>query len=194
MDKLIFETIEPVPVVKNMYGREIVRVFIPKQELVATREAREPWACEQKPGVWGSGLIDDSVDVGLLGEIAFAKVTGLPISIEPKVVGTGGGSDFQFRDKTVEVKTRGYASRHSHLLVRSITESGNPVPLKSDIYVAASVFSMEHPGGQTVDLVGYMPLEGLSEREDVPARVGQHRNKEVPYRELEAILELLRTS
>jgi hypothetical protein len=173
-------------------GNEVVCVKIPKKELRAMSRQRGKWACENKPGEWGRGLLKDAVGVGLRGEMAFAKILGLSIDLEPKAAGTGGGSDFDVRKVTMELKTKNLGSKHNHLLVRYLTENDNPVPVKSDLYIAARIVTViKVPGHEIIHLMGWATKPEILKQDTVPARAGSHKNKEIPFTELREMRKLL---
>jgi hypothetical protein len=172
--------------------KEVIRVKLPKIELESMAQQRERWACENKPGEWGRGLLKDAVGVGLRGEMAFAKILGLSIDLEPKAAGTGGGSDFSMQGVPIELKTKDITSTHNHLLVRCLTDYGNVVPMRSDIYVAARVTSIRiDPKHEIVHLMGWAEKSELEKLKSVKARRGSHKNKEIPYAELRDMRKLL---
>ena len=172
--------------------KEVVRVVIPKTELRDMSKQRGQWACENKPGEWGEGILKDAVGVGLRGEMAFAKITGRSIDLKPKAAGTGGGSDFVMHGVPVELKTKKMGSNHNHLLVRCLTESGNVAPMRSEIYIASRIVSaFAVPGHEVVHLMGWVDRTELLKQETVPARRGRHHNKEVSFSQLRDMRELL---
>ncbi len=173
-------------------GKEVVCVKIPKKELRAMIRQRGKWACENKPGEWGGGFLKDAVGVGLRGEMAFAKINGLSIDLEPKAAGTGGGSDFEVKKVTIELKTKNLGSNHNHLLVRYLTENDNSVPMKSDIYIAARIVTVvKVPGYEVIHLMGWAKKFEVAGQETVPARAGSHKNKEISFADLHEMRKLL---
>lgn len=170
-------------------GLEVAHIEIPKQEWKSIQSQRKQWACEIKPGEWGESFVDDAVGTGLIGEVGTAKTFGLSIDITPLSAGTGGGSDFIINGVTVEVKTATGRSNYNQLLVRCLTAGGNPVPLRSEIYIAArEVFTRT---GMIVHLMGWATREDLLKRDTVKGLSGKHKNKAIPYAELRPIRELI---
>lgn len=176
----------------NDNGKEVIRVEIPKTELKTMFRRRGKWACEHKTSEWGRGKLKDAVEVGLRGEIAFAKINNLSVNIASKAAGTGGGSDFEIKKVTLELKTKKMGSKHNHLLVRCIDDYGDEVPLESDIYIAArQVSALQVPGHEVVHLMGWIEKTDLEKLETVPGRVGPHKNKEVSFADLCEMRKLL---
>jgi len=92
---------------------------------------------------WGAGILNTGQIpykaelVGILGEMAFSKMSGLPIDSEYKK--RGNSHDFKtkikptLRNVNIEVKTR--LKDFGDVYVKRYDENGNIISLKSDIYV-----------------------------------------------------------
>lgn len=184
-------------------GREVIRIEIPLADWENISSMRETWACEQKPGAWGASYVEDAVGTGLKGEVGTAVVLEAPIDIEPLAVGTGNGSDFVVTPQTnndegikitVEVKTKTGSSQHESLLVRSLTDGGNEVPLRSDVYIAAKEVITKHsmPNHVVVHLMGWCEKRDLLAKDNVKAYMGKHKNKDIPYIDLNLMRALLK--
>jgi hypothetical protein len=92
---------------------------------------------------WGSGILNSgripykAELIGILGEIAFSKISKLPVDCEYKK--SGNSHDFKtdilksHREVNIEVKTR--LSDYGDVYIKRYDENSKIVPLKSDIYV-----------------------------------------------------------
>lgn len=163
--------------------------------LKCVEAAKNYWA-SSKTGGYGKGLINTKIDpikterTGLLGEMAFSIVTGLPVDFSYK--NGGDKTDFILNGKTVDVKTA--ASNYKANCIKSYTPNGKYVFRELDIYVAAYV--VEDTGeSAVVNLVGYELGSVIKDFPPKNARAkGLHKNFELDHKKLKPIEDLLVTS
>jgi hypothetical protein len=145
-----------------------------------------------KKGKWGEGLINSEDDkkkaerTGLLGEMAFAKVFGLPVNIDY----CEGGKDYDFRQEhhdilscvsselKIDVKTAARRPKYNAGLVRCNK-------LKADIYVFAYIKDENRDEKTaTVILVGWDYASNIMRQKRNRAKIGYHENYELDYAKL----------
>ena len=136
-----------------------------------------------KKGKWGEGLINSEEDkkkaerTGLLGEMAFAKVFGLPVNIDY----CEGGKDYDFILSCVikiDVKTAARRPKYNAGLVRCNK-------LKADIYVFAYIKDENRDEKTaTVILVGWDYASNIMRQKRNRAKIGYHENYELDYANL----------
>ena len=167
---------------------EIYKVFIDSENYEACDEASKQWWTKNKRGgEWNPGLLNNPYDtrkterVGILGEMAFGIMTGLPVNLSYKEFGNT--TDFDVLKYGLDVKTA--AKNYNAGLIRCIDEYGRSIPLESDIYAFTYVeFEDRNAKEATIVLVGYQTRNFILQRPIVPARKGYHKNYEIPYHEL----------
>lgn len=164
-------------------------------------ESSQNYAANLKPGTYGQGLARTTNDpyrpvrTGLLGESAFAMATGsrVDFSFRPK----GDESDFKMSNGlTLDVKCSVSPEREVGL-IRVRNELGEDIPLDKDIYVFSYVETENQVEGfADVVLAGWLPRQHIlvcapiaQGRKRDPER--GHINREVSYRSLRPIRELL---
>lgn len=173
-------------------GKEIISVDIPKVEMDDITTQCKRWACQNKPGNWGKGVLPNAVEIGLRGETGFAKVTREEIDIAVKAANTGAGTDFCISGIDIEVKTTKMGDDHHRLMVRCMTENGNDVPLHAHVYVAAH-WSRKNAGNvEVVQLLGWVERRDLLKLESVQSKAkdAYHWNKEIPHADLNPMRDL----
>jgi hypothetical protein len=144
---------------------------------------------------WGAGMINtDKMPykaelVGIVGEIAFSKVSGLSVDTEYKK--SGNSYDFYAqintskRDVNIEVKTR--LRDYGDVYVKRYDENNRSVNLKSDIYVFChlktswnkiekSILNQEEIDNIKVGIDGVISKKKLEQQEIKPAFNGTHKN------------------
>jgi len=159
---------------------------------VAKEYSSKMWS-NSKRGEWGVGLANSVRDpfrverVGLLGEIAFAKIFGLSVDLTYRP--SGDDQDFKlFNCLSVNVKTstRNYGCG----LVKVRSETGIDIPLRQDIYVFGYV-DFDFPAFKTsrIVLVGCASRGKLENCPLTPALKGHHVNRRIEYGELTSMVE-----
>lgn len=153
---------------------------------------------------WRRGLTKSPTLRGLVGEQALAawlsKRLGVSVyaDMEDRRFGDG-GVDFRLWGRLVQCKCR--ARRYGAMLIRRLDESGTLLPLGSDFYVQTTWEGrlVERPQGnelptwtnpQVVTIDGYVTREVVAGGAFRPARMGDHRNLEVPDCRLSPVRDL----
>lgn len=149
----------------------------------AQQAAQSFWA-HRKGGVWGGGLINTPLDphrterVGLLGEILFGKLIGVPADLSYRE--GGADADFLFPwGLRIEVKTA--LTPDFGALVRKTR-----IGLLSHVYV----FCVVHPGERSATFYGYATVDQIRALTPVQSIKGNHQNYQIPYSDLQPIHKL----
>lgn len=186
----------PELIVVNFYTceRECVQVQITGEEYALCDKTSSNYWSNNKPGAYGKGLgstYDDKykpVRTGLLGQMAFSKLFGLPV--DTKYRKYGDKYDNLLKGKKVDVKCamRNYGKG----LIYHTNEWGRRIPLDKDIYVFSFIKDEDRPNNNaTIVIVGYAEKDEIS---SIPPSLGMkgngHLNYEVPFADLRSILEL----
>lgn len=136
--------------------------------------------CSGKKGQWGKGLINSVEDpkkverTGLLGEMAFAKVFGLPIDIE--YCEGGKHNDFLSCSKKIDIKTASKKPSYNCGLVRYTKQ------LSADIYVFNYIEEDNREQKKAkIILVGWDYKENVIKQKKNKAKIGSHMNYEIEY-------------
>lgn len=153
------------------------------------------WVNKKRGSRWNNGLINNSGDprrcerIGKIGEFGFAKIFGLSVDLEYKT--RGDDYDFVFNDLTIDVKTSQKKPWYESGLVKAIDNRGTLVLLRSDIYVFGYLdVENKKKKKATVVLVGFKRREDIIKYDRVPAILGEHKNYQIPYEDLEDINKL----
>jgi len=169
---------------------------------VIAEEAFKQWS-QTKTGDYGVGVgntLDDKAKierVGKLGEIVFAKFTGLPVDFTYREGGDR-GYDFEVNNITFDMKTalRNYGAG----LVKAISENGIKLELRADNYIFGfRVEENREDGFIKVAIVGWQTKEWILEKakiHDAKARKKDGspcdwQNYEVPYHKVLPIRDLI---
>ena len=159
---------------------------------------------------WGSGILNSGKIpykaelVGILGEIAFSKISKIPVDDEYK--SCGNNSDFKAsidltqRDVDIEVKTR--LKDYGDVYLKRYDENSKIVPLKSDIYVFCHLKTKwniieDFIGKESKDDIILVCVDGviskkkLSKKPIQPAFNGTHKNIVCSTSELADINKLI---
>lgn len=176
--------------------RNCVTVKLNSEEWNFCHEASTEYWSQSKKGSYGKGILNTNEDparverTGLLGEVAFAKISSLVV--DATYSEGGEPHDFSGDWGSLDIKTASKLQTYKSILVYSQTESGKNIPLTSEIYVGAFI-SHEDIEAQkaTVVIVGWCTKEAIAAKPLVKARKGWHLNKEMPYSELRDLGELL---
>lgn len=152
------------------------------------------WANE-KPGNYGKGLIASEEDptkpvrVGLLGEMAVAKLFGVPVHFGYRKYGDK--SDLRIGGGRISVDVKTASRDYGSVLIRCENENGTKIPLSSDFYIAAIVISDDIEGRSArVAIVGSIKRCDV-ERCEIRQGRGQHFNYDVPFARTRLIEDLL---
>jgi hypothetical protein len=175
----------------NGHEIEVHKIKVDGKNYEACDEASKSWWTKNKKGgEWNPGLLNSPYDprkterVGILGEMAFGIMTGLPVNLAFKEFGNT--TDFDVLKYTLDVKTA--AKNYGAALVRCVDEYGRLMPLNNDIYSFAYLeFEDREAKEAIIAHVGYQTKSVLSSRPIVPARKGSHKNYEIPYHELKTM-------
>lgn len=174
---------------KNTLDRyNVYTVELSKDEYqICDEQSRNRWS-NKKKGKWGKGIINRPDDpyyaerAGLIGEMAFAKLTRKPIDLRYKVGGFD--KDFTIGNNTIELKVATKLYEYRRGLVKSHDCNGKPTKINSDIYVFGIVEN-ENKNKKTamVSFLGYVYKDELLNMPIRSARTNKsrHYNYEVKY-------------
>lgn len=172
----------------------ILTLLINEEEYQLCMTVAEQMWCSKKSGEWGRGLINSKTDkrraerTGKLGELAFAKLFQLPFDTEYR----RGGDEYDFLTDggKINIKTAVKRPAFDAGLVKAETRAGNPAKLNADVYVFSFIKEdNREKNSATVCVVGSIKKERLKRYKIVPARVGNHKNYEIPYDKLDKIVD-----
>ena len=194
--------IQTVPFIKTQkLGRievEGITVKLTPQEWdICDKVSGQMWA-NSKRGNYGKGIINTITDktkcerVGLLGEMAFAKISGLPMDISYRE--KGDDCDFVFPGGSIDIKNASKLSNYKQMLVYGATSSGKLIDIKSSHFVASYLaFEDIALKKATIVIVGWCTREQLMSKGLVRSKASKcmHSNYAVHYRDLRPISELL---
>lgn len=173
--------------------------YVDEDAYAAVSEASHNMWCSRKGGRWGAGLANSDEDpckverTGLLGEMAFGIMFGRPVNLDFKPHGFD--YDFEVDGYRIDVKTSTKRPNDDIALIRCESDGGKEISLISDLYVFAYIDDEDRDSGWArVCVVGGLTKEKILEYPKVPARKGNHRNYEIPYGDLESIVELWEVS
>jgi hypothetical protein len=176
---------------KNVY---IVNVN-PQQYDICSVASQNMWA-NKKKGRYGSGLLNTKEDpykterTGRLGEMAFGILINQNIDAEYKHLGDT--QDFTINNKKFDIKTAAKKPKYLCGLIRAQTESGKFLDLTSDTYVFGYVILDDIlKKVAQISLVGYMNKGDIIKLEMKPAKMGFHKNYEIPYKDTQDIGDLI---
>lgn len=152
------------------------------------------WA-NKKTGFYGRGMINSKDDphkaerIGKLGEMAFSKVFGFPVDFTYR---EGGDKyDFVCNKFKVDVKTSSKRPWYEAGLITATNKNGNPMELKSDIYIFGYVMLEDREKKiSSIILVGGCDKETVINRPMSKAKVGNHLNYEILYKESTSIKDI----
>jgi hypothetical protein len=192
--------IQVVPFVKtHRIGRldiDCVTVKLTPEEWKVCHDVSSNMWANSKTGHYGKGLINTKEDpyfaerVGKLGEVAFSKISGLPVDTKYK----DKGDDFDFITDAgkIDIKTSCKLPSYKKLLVTGATSTRKLYDIKSDIFVSAFLAYEDREARKaTIVIVGWCNKDQLMKGGLQKGRAGKHFNYEVHYRNLRPIAELL---
>lgn len=169
--------------------------LMPYEWDVCDQVSGQMWA-NKKGGHYGKGLINSEEDprraerIGKIGEMAFAKISGLGVDVEYKE--KGDDYDFITPCGTIDIKTSSKIPAYKQLLITGESAHGKAYEIKSDIFIAAFLAYEDRLAKKaTVVIVGWCTKEEAMKGGLKKGRAGRHKNYEVHYRELRPISELL---
>lgn len=191
--KLVLPQVKPLVIKKQTI--HVVEVIVSGEDYRICDEC-ELW-CSKKKGNWGSGLINSDEDkhkaerTGLLGEMAFSKLSGLPINIEYQEGGSNNDFCLTTAKSKIDIKTAYRRPKYNAGLIRCGT-NGKTIKLKSDIYIFGYVEKdLRQEKIAQIILVGGEYRENILKKKPQKARLGHHINYEVEYDQLIPIETLL---
>jgi len=159
---------------------------------------------------WGAGMINTETMpykaefVGILGEIAFSKISGLPVDSEYRRKGNSYDFNTQIntskRDVNIEVKTR--LRDYGDVYVKRYDDNNRLVTLKSDIYVFChikttwnkiekAILKHEEIDNIKINIDGVISKKRLEKQEIKPAFNGSHKNLVCSVNDLAEIDKLI---
>ena len=177
-------------------------VGISEKEYELCKKHSEKRKSNSKKGIYGNGLLTKSDDVfraarvGLLGEMAFAKVFDeAPVDFMYRE--NGDDCDFVLRlsgDRRVRVDVKNAASNYEANWITVENEFGREMELKSDVYVCSFVMKdvMGEKDRLSVAIVGWQTRKFIKALPTVTSnkRDSKHKVKKLYYRDLHPIQTL----
>lgn len=162
---------------------------------VCDATSKHYWS-SKKGGSYGKGIINTPEDptkterTGLLGEAAFAKISGLEMDTSYRE--KGDDYDFICSAGTIDVKNASKLSSYKQMLAYASSATGKPIELKADYFVA-SFLAYEDIALKkaTVVIVGWCTKADFMKGGLHRAKKGSHMNYQIHYRDLKPIAELL---
>lgn len=195
-----------VPLIKpHSLGRKLtlncITVKISPEEWELCDEfSKQMWSQTKTNTAYGRGILNTNKDpakverTGLLGEMAFAKISKLPMDLEYKA----GGFPYDFcfdlngESITIDIKTASKLHSYKQMLIYAKTGRGKEIPLSAEYYVAAYLANENIVEKRaTVILIGSIHKSKVEKHPIVPAKVGHHWNREINYSELDELDTLL---
>lgn len=174
-----------------------INVNVTGEEYIVCDEYSQKRWSNKKTGTFGGGILNTDDDpyrterTGLLGEVAFAKLTGLPVDLGYHELGDE--CDFRFDNATLDVKTAAKLPKYRAGLIRVEGINGVEIELKSDLYVFGFVCCDNRKKKLgSVTFVGYQRRDWILEYGSVkPGKAGGWKNLEVPYEKMLPINDLI---
>ena len=174
---------------------ECIVVRIEDEEYRECEHASSSFWCNSKKGAYGKGLGATKYDehkpvrTGLLGQMAFGKLTGLPVDTEYRE-----GGDEQdnliFRHK-IDIKCS--MSKRDESLIYHSSANGIKIPLDKDIYVCSYIQQEDRMNKSAI-----VVMTGFALKEDVEVckvamgkKGNGHLNYELPINTLRPIKKLI---
>lgn len=167
-------------------------IEINKKEYIKVEElAKNMWS-NTKKGFYGKGMLNSKKDpfrverTGRLGEMALSKYLQVPINDE--FLQFGDETDFVYNNLKIDIKTAHKKPSYEAGLIRAMSYSGKKISLTSDIYVFAYIIEEnKNTKSAKIKLVGWANKIDIEKLPLQPAKVGDHKNYEVPYSKLKPI-------
>ena len=143
-----------------------------------------------KPGIYGSGLINNANDpfkatrVGMLGEVAFGRLIGKEPNFAYLPMGDSG--DFTLAGRKIDVKTA--TKKRNDMLIYRVSEVGDVIELKSHIYVAQYLeWERREEQKALITTVGWISRERAMTCVLQKSRINSHQNLVIAYSGLKEI-------
>ncbi len=163
---------------------------------LAVEASSNRWSNTKKGG-YGKGILNSKSDkykterIGLLGELAFAKLFNLKVDLDYK----HGGDKFDFliSEKTYDIKTSSKRPLYEQGLIMRVTENGKLIEIDKDYYVFGYLKeeNLQALWAEVV-FIGYQTKEFIEKLTIVPPKVEylKHKNVEVNYSDMLDLKEL----
>ncbi len=194
---------QPIPITipkitKQLFNgeeRECIFVEIVDEEYIACDKASYNFWGSSKRGTYGKGLLNSENDlkrterIGLLGQMAWGKITNEPVDLEYRR-----GGDKQdaliFGKYKLDIKCASY--NYGVNLIQKINEFKGPQKIDKDVYVSSFLHSEDRKAKiAVICLVGFSLQEDVLKAKVVPARRGNHINYEIPFEKTKSIIYLI---
>ena len=183
--KQLFNGIEKECIVVKVEGPEY-------EECERASQGDNFWA-NSKKGVYGAGLgaTDDDefkpVRTGLLGQMAFGKLTGLPVDTEYRP--GGDHHDNLICNKKFDMKCA--MRNRGNQLIYHTSERGKRIPLDKDVYVCSYVEEENRAAKTATIIMTGFALRNQVGQCEVKQGKGEHLNYVLFYDTLRPIKELI---
>ena len=184
-------------VVKKQFNgkeKECIIIKIDGLEYEECDQASENYWANSKPGVYGAGLgatADDKykpVRSGLLGQMAFGKLTGLPVDTTYR---KGGDQQDNLIGK-IKIDIKCPMRNYGAALIYHTSEKGIKISLDKDIYVCSYIEQENRiEKTATVIMTGFALKQDVEKCEVKLGRKGSHMNYELPFDTLRPITKLV---
>ncbi len=189
-------------IVKKIFNgkeKECILVKIEGDEYVACDNASFNFWGSSKKGTYGKGLLNSKSDprkterIGLLGQMAFSKLTDEPVDLAYKYGGDKQDNLILGKHK-IDIKCA--ASNYGANLIQKTNESGGQQKIDKHIYVGSFLEAENRQEKKAeVLLVGFcFRKEVLNAKVANARRKGaKHMNYEIPFEEMRSIIDLITT-
>ncbi len=192
----MFYTKPVIPEIINIHNKECIIVNIKSDEYQKAEEISKNRWSNEKTGTYGEGLCNTTTDpyratrTGILGEIAFSKITNLPVDDQYK---KGGDKyDFIINNKyKIDVKFAIYDRGEN--LILDTNKNGEKIPLNKHIYVFGYIQSEDKIGkNATAIITGFLLKENVKNCKIGLGKGYTHLNYVVPKQETKPITKLIK--
>lgn len=196
---------QPIPitqpqVVKRLFNgkeQECILVEVKGDEYTACDNASRNFWGSSKKGTYGKGLLNSENDphkterIGLLGQMAFGKLTDEPVDL---VYRHGGDKQDNLILGKYKLDMKCAARNYGANLIQKTSEFGKEQKIDKHIYVGSFLDSENREEKKAeILLVGFCLQKDVLNAKVAPARKGNHINYEIPFEEMRPISNLITT-
>lgn len=187
-------------IVKRLFNgkeKDCIIVEVEDDEYVACDNASRNFWSSSKKGMYGKGLLNSENDpykterIGLLGQMAFAKLIDEPVDL---IYRLGGDKQDNLILGKFKLDMKCAARNYGANLIQKTNEFGKEQKIDKHVYVGSFVDSDKFEEKKAkIILVGYCLQKDIFEAKIAPARKGKHINYEIPFEEMRPIAKLITT-
>jgi hypothetical protein len=187
-------------VVKRLFNgkeQDCILVEVEGDEYTACDNASRNFWGSSKKGTYGKGLLNSENDpckterMGLLGQMAFGKLTDEPVDL---VYRHGGDKQDNLILGKYKLDIKCAARNYGANLIQKTNEFGKEQKIDKHIYVGSFLNSEDREEKKAeILLVGFCLRKDVLDAKVAPARKGRHINYEIPFEEMRPINNLITT-